>query len=85
MPFTLNNAAFHTSVTPAYPVPPTPPPAWAAPHAVIHRVGRRSVTIQTRPTTSAAAAGLGNPWKKRLSTTPMLVLKRASRNAAPAT
>src|SRR5437764_622127 len=38
----------------------------------------------TRPTTSAAAAGLGRPWKKRLSTTSMLVLKRARRSAAPA-
>jgi hypothetical protein len=33
------------------------------------------------PITSAAAAGLGRPWKKRLSTTPMLVLKRARRSA----
>jgi short subunit dehydrogenase-like uncharacterized protein len=32
---------------------------------------------------SAAAAGLGMPWKKRLSTTPMFVLKRARRSAAP--
>ena len=37
---------------------------------------------QMKPITSAAAAGLGRPWKKRLSTTPMLVLKRASRSAA---
>jgi hypothetical protein len=31
-----------------------------------------------------AAAGLGRPWKKRLSTTSMFVLKRASRKAAHA-
>ena len=37
---------------------------------------------QMKPITSAAAAGLGRPWKKRLSTTPMLVLKRARRSAA---
>ena len=37
-----------------------------------------------KPVTSAAAAGLGRPWKKRLSTTPMLVLKRARRSAAHA-
>jgi hypothetical protein len=35
-----------------------------------------------KPMTSAAAAGLGSPWKKRLSTTPTLVLKRARRSAA---
>ena len=37
---------------------------------------------QMKPITIAAAAGLGRPWKKRLSTTPMLVLKRARRSAA---
>ncbi|MNT55933.1 hypothetical protein D3C72_1932070 [compost metagenome] len=41
-----------------------------------------SITSQTKPATNAAAAGLGKPWKKRLSTTPMLALKRASRSAA---
>ena len=43
-----------------------------------------SLMNMTTPTTSAAAAGLGKPWKKRLSTTSMLVLKRARRSAAPA-
>ena len=43
-----------------------------------------SIASQTKPAISAAAAGLGRPWKKRLSTTPMFELKRASRNAAPA-
>ena len=37
---------------------------------------------QMKPMTIAAQAGLGRPWKKRLSTTPMLVLKRARRSAA---
>ena len=37
-----------------------------------------------KPITIAAAAGLGRPWKNRLSTTVRLVLKRASRNAAEA-
>ena len=31
-----------------------------------------------------ALKGLGNPWNQRLSTTPMLVLKRARRSAADA-
>ena len=43
-----------------------------------------SSMIQIKPATSAAPAGLGRPWKKRLSTMPMLVLKRARRSAAPA-
>jgi hypothetical protein len=34
--------------------------------------------------TNAAAAGDGKPWKKRLSTTAVLTLKRASRSAAQA-
>jgi hypothetical protein len=38
-----------------------------------------SVIIRMKPATSAAAAGLGKPWKKRLSTTSMFVLKRARR------
>ena len=42
-----------------------------------------SLATQIRPITKAAAAGLGRPWKKRLSTTAMLVLKRARRKAAP--
>ena len=37
-----------------------------------------------KPTTSAAAAGEGSPWNQRLSTTPVLTLKRASRRAAQA-
>src|SRR5947209_12890034 len=44
-----------------------------------------SSTIHTRPATSAAAAGLGMPVNQRLSATSSIVLKRASRNAAPAT
>ena len=35
-----------------------------------------------KPATSAAAAGDGRPWNQRLSTTPVLTLKRASRSAA---
>ena len=42
-----------------------------------------SSITQMKPMMSAAAAGLGSPWKKRLSTTAMLVLKRARRSAAP--
>jgi hypothetical protein len=34
--------------------------------------------------TKAAAAGEGRPWKKRLSTTAVLTLKRARRSAAQA-
>src|SRR5215831_12197308 len=41
-----------------------------------------SLASQTKPATSAAAAGLGRPWKKRLSTTWMFVLNRASLKAA---
>ena len=39
---------------------------------------------QMNPATSAAAAGDGSPWNQRLSTTPVLTLKRASRSAAQA-
>ena len=41
--------------------------------------------IHTKPATNAAADGLGNPVNQRLSATSSKVLKRASRNAAPAT
>jgi len=43
-----------------------------------------SFTSQMKPATSAAAAGDGSPWNQRLSTTPVLTLKRASRSAAQA-
>src|SRR3569832_1962804 len=41
-----------------------------------------STITQTKPATRAAAAGLGSPWKKRLSVTVSIrVLKRARRRA----
>ena len=43
-----------------------------------------SVISQMKPATRAAAAGEGKPWKYRLSTTPVLTLKRARRSAAQA-
>src|SRR3569833_783524 len=45
---------------------------------------RRSSISQINPATSAAADRQDKPRKYRLSTTPILVLKRARRNAAPA-
>ena len=41
-----------------------------------------STASHTKPARSAAAAGLGSPWKKRLSTTPTLQLNRAKRTPA---
>lgn len=41
----------------------------------------KSIITQTSPAIRAAAAGLGKPWKNRLSTVAIFVLKRARRNA----
>ena len=41
-----------------------------------------SKATQTNPASNAAAAGLGNPWKNRLSAVSNFVLKRANLKAA---
>ncbi|CFW32769.1 Uncharacterised protein [Bordetella pertussis] len=77
----LKNEALLTIATPAYIVR-----TKATQAMMLSWMGSLlSMASQTKPATSAAAAGLGSPWKKRLSTTAMLVLKRARRKAAPAT
>src|SRR5690606_22169493 len=77
----LKNDALDTMVTPAYMVTQK-----ATQAMTLSWMGSLlSMASQTKPATRAAAAGLGSPWKKRLSTTPILVLKRARRSAAPAT
>ena len=44
----------------------------------------RSTPTQTRPATTAPAAGHGRPWKYRLSVTPIWMLNRARRSAVAA-